>query len=121
MKVGQKIQKLRELRNFNQSFMADGLGVTQGTYSKIESGNLDIPYSKLEQIAEILNIPVEVIIGFSEGLVFNLNDNKNANGLVINNVSKSEKKIYEEYIESLKTENSYLKSMIDKLLNDKST
>jgi transcriptional regulator with XRE-family HTH domain len=120
MNLGQKVKKLRELKSLTQSDMAFKLGITQGAYSKLEIGLSDISYSKLTEIATVLNISVEDIIAFNnENLVFNLKNNKKANGLVINQMSANEKKVYQEYIESLKIENNYLKNMIEKLLNKK--
>ena len=117
MNLGNKIKKLRELKDFTQEHLAEKLGITQSNYSKIEKGTIDIQYSKLEEIAKILDVTVEDIIGFN--MVFNLKNNKKANGVVINQISQNEKKLYAEYIEALKVENSYLKSMIEKLLAKK--
>jgi transcriptional regulator with XRE-family HTH domain len=119
MNLGFKIKKIRELRDFTQEYLAEKIGITQSSYSKIENGNDDILYSKLQEIATVFNLRVEDIIGFNENIVFNLKNNKKANGLVINQVSANEKKVYEEYIATLKDENSYLKTMIDKLLQKK--
>lgn len=106
--------------------MAEKLGITQGNYSKMELGKLDIPFSKLEEISKILGLGVVDVVSFNENIVFNLKDNKKANGLVINQVSPSEEKLYKDYIESLKAEITQLKQIIahqkqtiDKLLNKK--
>lgn len=119
--LGQKIKKLRELKNLTQGHVADKLGITQSNYSKMEMGKQDIPFSKLEEIAGVLDMSVESVIGFNENLIFNMKGNRKANGLVINQVSVMEKRIYDEYIDSLKTENLYLKNMIEKLLGKKQT
>jgi len=43
--IGQKIKKLRELKNLTQEYMAEQLGMkNQSSYSKLESGETDIPY-----------------------------------------------------------------------------
>lgn len=85
MQVGQKIKKLRELKNFTQEHMAVSLNMTQSAYSKIETGETDISYSKLEKVAEVLQLRPEDIITFNEHLVFNIMHNQNGqNGLVIN-------------------------------------
>lgn len=118
MIVGQKIKMVRELRNYTQQHVGDLLSMTQSAYSKLEKSN-DIPYSTLEQLAKIFDVPIEDVICFNESLVFNLNNNKKANGLVINQVSKNEKRLYEDYIESLKSEVAHLKQVIDKLLSNK--
>lgn len=118
MTLGQKIKKIRELRNFTQQYVSDLLSMTQSAYSKLEKTN-DIPFSKLEEISKILSIPIEDIICFNENIVFNLKNNKHANGLVINQVSANEKRLYEEYISALKGEVEHLKEVIEKLLNHK--
>jgi len=119
MSLGFKIKKLRELKGITQDEIADKLGITQSAYSKMEVGTVDIPFTKLEEISTVLEIPIENIIGFNEHLIFNLKNNKKANGLVINQISQNEKKLYYDYIESLKTENTFLKNTIEKLLNKK--
>lgn len=117
MEIGKRIQQLRELKNLTQTHMADQLKMNQGSYSKIESGETDISYRRLEQVSEILGLRVEDVIGFNESIVFNLINNKTANGLVINQVSKNEKRLYEEYIEALKNENKFLKTLVNKQKN----
>ncbi|HEX7414614.1 MAG TPA: helix-turn-helix transcriptional regulator [Bacteroidia bacterium] len=117
MNIGKKIKQIRELKCYTQEFCAEKLGLTQSGYSKIELGTVDLPFSKLEEIASILDVSLENIIGFNEGMIFNLKNNKKANGYVINQISQHEKKIYDEYIEALKAENSYLKKTIDKLID----
>jgi transcriptional regulator with XRE-family HTH domain len=114
MEIGKRIQQLRELKNLTQTYVADQLKMNQGSYSKLESGETDITYRRLEQIAEILDLRPEDVIGFNESIVFNLINNKSANGLVINQVSKNEKRLYEEYIEALKSENKFLKTLVNK-------
>lgn len=121
MNLGEKIKKIRELKGLTQLDIAEKLSVTQSSYSKMEIGTVDIPFTKLEQIAIALNVSVEQILGFSDQMVFNINHNKKGQGLVINQVSRNEKKIYDEYIESLKAENTFLKSTIEKLLGNKQT
>jgi transcriptional regulator with XRE-family HTH domain len=49
MHIGQKIKKLRELKNLTQTHLAQELGVTQSAYSKIEIGESEVTYSKLEK------------------------------------------------------------------------
>ena len=118
MHIGQKIKKLRELKNLTQSHLADELGVTQSTYSKMEQGEIEVPYSRLEKIAELLGMKPEDVIAFNESMVFNVMNNQTGQGFVINNniVSEGERKLYEEQISLLKSEVNYLKQIIEKLL-----
>jgi len=119
MLIGQKIRKLRELKNFTQEYMASELGLNQSAYSRIENGTTDIPFSKIEKIASLLEIKPEDLISFNEQMVFNVMNNQNGqNGLVINNnhLSDTEKNLYIDQIELLKNEIAYLKSVLDKVL-----
>jgi len=104
MNLGKKIKKLRELKNLTQEFVSSEISMTQSSYSKLESGETDITFSKLEQIAALFELQPEDVIGFNEKMVFNIMHNKKASGLTINQVSLNEKKLYEEYISTLKSE-----------------
>jgi transcriptional regulator with XRE-family HTH domain len=117
--LGQKIKKLRELKNLTQSHMANELGITQGAYSKIELGETELSYNKLSRIANILGISTEDISQFNEQMIFNVMHNQTGNGLVVQKgISDSEKRLYETHISQLKEENTYLKKVLDKLLKD---
>ena len=116
MKLGHKIKKVRELKNLTQEYVAAKLGMTQSAYSKIESEETDISFKRLEKIASLFGLLPEELINFSEALVFNLTNNKKANGLVINQMSSNERKIYEDHILTLKGEITHLKTVMNKLL-----
>ena len=119
LKIGHKIKKLRELKNLTQEHMANSIGISQGAYSRMELGETEITYSKLEKISEELGIKPEEIIAFNESMVFNVMNNQTGNGLVINNnlISEIEKTHFEQQILLLKEENSHLKQVIETLLN----
>ena len=117
MQVGQKIKKLRELKNFTQEYMAQQLDMTQSSYSKIENGETDVTYSKLEKIAQALQLRPEDIITFNEHMVFNVMHNNNSqNGLIVNQMTDEIKKSHQEQIKSLKDEITHLKSVLEKVL-----
>lgn len=116
--IGQKIKKLRELRNFTQSHMAEELGLSQSAYSKMELGETEITYSKLERVAEVLGMKPEEVISFNESMVFNVMNNQTGQGFVINNnqLSETEKTLYIQQIDLLKEEVAYLKGLLEKVL-----
>lgn len=116
--IGQKIKKLRELRNFTQSHMAEELGLSQSAYSKLELGETEITYSKLERVADVLGMKPEEVIAFNESMVFNVMNNQTGQGFVINNnqLSETEKTLYIQQIDLLKEEVAYLKSLLGKVL-----
>jgi len=100
-KISSNIKKIRELRNFTQDYMADKLGITQAGYSKIESGSSDIVYSRIEEIAEILEVTPEDLVTFDSQKYFNSFNNVKGsnNGSVIIEPNTTEvKKLYEDKI-----------------------
>ena len=121
MHIGQKIKKLRELKNLTQAHIANELGLSQGAYSKIELGESEVSYSRLEKISSILGLKPEDVISFNDQMVFNISNNPNGGNVFshINqqSISESEKKLYENQIDLLKEENAHLKKMIERLLN----
>jgi transcriptional regulator with XRE-family HTH domain len=101
MSIGTKIKKLREFRNYTQEFMADRLQMTQSNYSKIERNEIDVPYSKLEQIATTLDLPIEGLIGFDEKMVFNSHQISGGyNGFNTFNFPEKFEKLYEAQLEA---------------------
>ena len=119
MHIGQKIKKLRELKNLTQTHLAQELGVTQSAYSKIELGESEVTYSKLEKISEVLGMKPEEVISFNESMVFNVMHNNNGhNGFVINNnnITDNERVLYENQIKFLLDEIAYLKELFGKVL-----
>jgi len=65
-----KIKSVRELKNFTQEYMAVELEISQPAYNKIESGKTALTYEKLEDIARILDVSLEDIIGFDSRTYF---------------------------------------------------
>ncbi len=115
LRIGQKIKKLRELKNLTQEHMAEVIGLSQSAYSRIELGDTEVTYSKLERISQELGMRPEEVIAFNESMVFNVMHNQTGNGLVIQN-SDIERQLFEQQITLLKEENAHLKTIIEKLL-----
>lgn len=63
-KIGKNIRKIRELRDYDQGYMAYQLGISQGQYSKIEQGMKDISIITLDKIAAILNVEKSLLETF---------------------------------------------------------
>jgi transcriptional regulator with XRE-family HTH domain len=119
MHIGQKIKKLRELKNLTQTHLAQELGVTQSAYSKIEIGESEVTYSKLEKISSVLGMKPEDVIAFNESMVFNVMNNQNGGnvfGDINNAISETERHLYQDQITLLKDEVAYLKLMLEKVL-----
>ncbi|WP_193311750.1 helix-turn-helix domain-containing protein [Agriterribacter humi] len=57
-KIGYRIRKLRESKDYSQQNMAGELGISTSAYSKIETGKTDPSIGRVEEIAEILEVDV---------------------------------------------------------------
>jgi transcriptional regulator with XRE-family HTH domain len=119
MHIGQKIKKLRELKNLTQTHMAQELSVTQSAYSKMELGESEVTYGRLEKISSVLGMKPEDVITFNESMVFNVMNNQNGGnvfGDINNSISENERKLYQDQIDILKEEVAHLKEMLAKIL-----
>jgi transcriptional regulator with XRE-family HTH domain len=114
MSTGNNIKKLRELRNFTQTYMAEKLNLSLSGYSKIERDGTDVSLKRLQQIAEVLETDINTILSFDEKNVFNFSHNHNANG-VVQNQQVTSKEGFIKAIETLEKENDYLKKLVEKL------
>lgn len=59
----QRIRDLREDRDLTQKQMAEMLNLSQPTYSRYESGVLDIPSSVLISLAKFHKVSVDYLLG----------------------------------------------------------
>ena len=75
MKVGNKIKKIRELKNYTQEYMANELSMSISNYSKIERDEISITLDRLDEIATILKMKFQDILAFDEKNVFNFINN----------------------------------------------
>ena len=58
-----KIRDLREDRDLTQHQMANFLNITQATYSRYESGDLDIPSAVLIKLSKFYNVNIDYLLG----------------------------------------------------------
>ena len=114
--LGLKIKKLRELKNLTQEHVAHALGLNQSAYSRLETGDTEISFSKIEKIAELFDMKPEEVISFNEQMVFNVMHNQTGQGYVVNFISENERRLYENQIESLKEEVKHLKGLLERFM-----
>lgn len=62
----QRIKDLREDRDLKQKQLADLLNISQTTYSRYESGVLDIPSISLIKLANFYNTSIDYILGLTD-------------------------------------------------------
>jgi transcriptional regulator with XRE-family HTH domain len=114
MHLGNKLKKLRELRNYTQDYIAQKIQMTSTGYGKIERGETELTFQKLEKIAKILGFGIEDVLLFDESVLLKTVKNKIAfqEDHLING---TEKKLLEQIIQQLKEENTFLKKLIENL------
>jgi transcriptional regulator with XRE-family HTH domain len=125
MSIGENIKKLRELRNYTQSYMSEKLNMSLSGYSKIERDETDISFKRLQQIAEVLETDYSNILEFDGSKVFNINQHQHANGkqnaiAVVQTLNNTENSEALKLIELLRDENIFLKALIEKLSSNHS-
>ncbi len=79
MELSEKLKAIRKLKNFTQETVAEKLGISTYSYAKIERGETDVKYSRLQKIAKIMGIQLEELFGLDVKSIFNLNGNPNHN------------------------------------------
>jgi len=62
----QRLRDLREDRDLSQQHIADLLNVSQTTYSRYESGALDIPSASLIKLARFYKTSIDYLVGLTE-------------------------------------------------------
>ncbi len=62
----ERIRNLREDKDFNQTRMAELLNCSQTTYSRYETGDLNIPIDSLVKLAIFFNTSIDYLIGLTD-------------------------------------------------------
>lgn len=113
IKVGNKIRKLRELKDISPKEMADKLEMTVQGYSRIERDEVAISTDKIEKIAEVFGMHPSEVLAFDEKTVFNYYNNTNA-GYNFNYFPVELKQLYEDKIRLLEDKIELLTEKIKK-------
>lgn len=69
--VGQRLQLLRLERNLTQEQMSEKLNLSTSAYCKIEYGETDLTFTRLNKIADILNMSAVELFTRIEGDTYN--------------------------------------------------
>ncbi|MBK9633709.1 MAG: helix-turn-helix transcriptional regulator [Bacteroidetes bacterium] len=84
MKIGNKIKKIRELKNYTQEYMANELSMSISNYSKIERDEISVTLDRLNEIAIVLKMKFQDILAFDEKNVFNFINSPHSQGYINN-------------------------------------
>lgn len=116
--TGQRIKKLRELRDYSQVYMAKKLGISQEQYSYLETKQKSIPRQQLKTIADLLEVkegylktfdPLQIIEGSANGGSL---EYVNIQNLIIES-HENERKLFLALITRLKQELAELKQKLE--------
>ena len=66
MNIGEKIKLRRKELRWSQRELAEKMGYNHSTITRIETGKIDIPQSRILQFAEVLNTDVAYLMDWSE-------------------------------------------------------
>lgn len=120
--IRERIKKIRESKNYTQEYVAGKLSISQNTYSKIEGGETKLTTDRLQEIADILDVPIEELItGETQSFNFNNSHIEKFYGYVENlqEDNKENLRVLHEQIKSLSKENERLLGLIEKLIAKK--
>lgn len=129
--LGRKVSRMRELLGVKQETLATELGITQQAVSKLEQSE-KIDDDRLEQVAKILGVNVDVIKNFNEDKMhssicntFNNYDSASQSfqeGAIQNNINPIEKilelsdknaALYERLLQSERDKVAYLEKLLE--------
>ena len=110
-----RIKKIREHRNYTQQFMADSLELSQNAYCKIENGTTKLTVDRMEEIATLLDVPVESILS-CENQTFNIHNN-NIDRIYgnIEHLYEANKDLLEKQVTLLQEQNAILLKTVEAL------
>lgn len=119
--LGRKIVRIRELKGMKQETLANKMGVSQQTISRLEQSDV-IDDEKLKQLADALEVSVEAIKAFNEDAVINHmnnihnNHDSSVNAVIYYQLSPIEKivELYERLLDSERKKNELLESLLKK-------
>ncbi len=127
MELPKKLKLVRSLKSWTQEEVAEKLGISTQSYAKIERGETDVNLSRLQQIADVMEIGLSQLFDLDEKNVFNLTCDNNTQCQKIDNNwnvnSSSTEQIKYKYelekanliIEEREREIDYLKQQINDL------
>lgn len=59
----QRLNKLREEKEYTQQFVADKLGINRSTYANWETGNIILPLDVADKLSLLYEVPLSYILG----------------------------------------------------------
>lgn len=111
--IGSNIKKFRDLKEITRESIASELNMSLSGYSKIERNEVDLTISRVERIAEILEVDLSQLLNFDATQIFNISNNQLVQGFgsTVENHNHSDE-YRDKYIKMLEEENAQLKGTL---------
>jgi transcriptional regulator with XRE-family HTH domain len=124
MEVHERIKEIRnKQKHWTKAEMAEKLHIHPNTYSNIESGITNLPFSRLKQIAKVFDMELSELVGASEKNVLNVKGTTcNTTQFNQSHITSDAMEVVELkhelekcrlLVERLEKENAYLKGIIE--------
>ncbi len=108
--LSEKIRLLRESKGYTQEYLANQLNISQQAYSQIEKNPHKISIKRLNEVSNVLKIPINELLSTNKIEIFDPKDENNTNKYVLTNLE--ENRIFDRIISELKEEIIFLRSLI---------
>ena len=72
MKIGCNIRKIREMKNIKQDYIAHQLSLSLTSYGKIERDEVELSLTRINQIAKVLDVSINLVIFFDVNDILSL-------------------------------------------------
>lgn len=66
MKIGERIKQRRQELQWSQRDLAERMNYNHSTITRIESGKIDIPQSRVVRFSEVLGVSIAYLMGWEE-------------------------------------------------------
>jgi len=100
-RIGTRIKRFREIKNLTQEHLAEKLGISQNSYSRLESETVKISTDRLKEITQILDVPAEYLMN-TDAPVYNFSNNASIKYAgQIENIYDDQKELLHKTIEIL--------------------
>lgn len=114
--IGETIRKIRELKNYSQSYMAERLGLSVSGYGKIERNETELTLTRIKQIADVFEMDFTKLLSFDKSLIFNICNNHNGYGGLIHNHQNNNENNLQELMAKIIADNNDFKVALIELL-----
>jgi transcriptional regulator with XRE-family HTH domain len=114
MTLGEKIKTIRTIKGYSQEFIAEKMGISTSTFSKIERNEIIANWTRMNEIASVLDISIADLVTFGDNNVINVSGGTN-NGFMGNIVMNTSNDIPTllQRIDQLEKEIILIKSQIE--------